>query len=155
MFGDGIDGDGYAVSLEAGREIMLSGGWSLTPQAQLAWSSVSFDDFTDRFGADVSLKDGDSLKGRIGVSANYEAGPAGTKVYGVANLTYEFLDGTGVSVSGVDLDFEPQRFGGELGVGGTYRWAGGKYALHGEALASSSFDGGYGVKGTAGLTVKF
>jgi outer membrane autotransporter protein len=153
--GDGIDGDGYALSLEAGREMALSDGWSLTPQAQLAWSSVDFDSFTDQFGAEISLKDGDSLKGRIGIAANYEAGPAGTKVYGIANLTYEFLDGTAVVVSGVDASFEPQRFGGELGVGGTYQWAGGKYSLYGEALASSSFEGSYGVKGTAGLAMNF
>ena len=40
-------------------------------------------------------------------------------------------------------------------MGGTYTWAGGKYALDGEALSSTSFEGGYAVKGTAGLTMKF
>lgn len=152
--GDGIHGSGHALSLEAGRKTALGGGWSLTPQAQLAYASVDFDAFTDRFGANVSLKKGDSLKGRLGISADYEA-DAGTHVYGITNLTYEFLDGTTVAVSGVDLAFTPQRFGGELGVGGTYAWAGGKYALHGEALASTSFQGGYALKGTAGLTVGF
>lgn len=152
--GDGIHGSGHALSLEAGRKTALGGGWSLTPQAQLAYASVDFDAFTDRFGANVSLKKGDSVKGRLGISADYEA-DAGTHVYGITNLTYEFLDGTTVAVSGVDLAFTPQRFGGELGVGGTYAWAGGKYALHGEALASTSFQGGYALKGTAGLTVGF
>jgi fibronectin-binding autotransporter adhesin len=101
--GDGIHGSGHALSLEAGRKIALGDGWSLTPQAQLAWSSVDFDSFTDRFGALVSLQDGDSLKGRIGIAANHEA--AGTQLYGIANLTYEFLDGTSVMISGLDTSF--------------------------------------------------
>lgn len=152
--GDGIHGSGQALSLEAGRKTALGGGWSLTPQAQLAYASVDFDAFTDRFGTNVSLKKGDSLKGRVGISAGYEA-DAGTHVYGITNLTYEFLDGTAVAVSGVDLAFAPQRFGGELGVGGTYAWAGGKYALHGEALASTSFQGSRSLKGTVGFTAGF
>jgi hypothetical protein len=42
--------------------------WSITPQAQLAYSNVDFDDFTDPFGADVSLDKSHSLKGRLGDS---------------------------------------------------------------------------------------
>jgi len=152
--GDGIDGSGYALSLEAGRKTALGGGWSLTPQAQLAYAAVDFDRFTDRFGATVSLRKGDSLKGRLGIAADYEPG-AGKHVYGIGNLTYEFLDGTAVAVSGVDLAIKPQRFGAELGLGGTYGWAGGKYALHGEALAATSFQGSRSLKGTLGFTMGF
>ena len=152
--GDGIHGSGYALSLEAGRKIALGDGWSLTPQAQLAWSSVDFDSFTDRFGAIVSLKDGNSLKGRLGIAADYELG-AGTHVFGIGNLTYAFLDGTAVAVSGVDLALRPQRLSAELGLGGTYGWAGGKYALHGEALAATSFQGSHSLKGTVGFTMGF
>ncbi len=152
--GDDLHGSGHALSLEAGRRATLGGGWSLTPQAQLAYASADFNSFTDRFGANVSLRKGDSLKGRIGVSADYEAA-AGIHVYGITNLTYEFLDGTAVSVSGVDLAFAPQRFGGELGVGGTYTWGDGKYAFHGEAVASTSFASGYALKGTIGFTAGF
>ncbi|WP_378944000.1 autotransporter outer membrane beta-barrel domain-containing protein [Mesorhizobium sp. ANAO-SY3R2] len=151
-FGDDIHGGGNALSLEAGQKVGLGNEWSLTPQAQLAYSSIDFGAFTDPFGANVSLHQGDSLKGRLGVAANYDNDNAGRHVYGIVNLTYEFLDGTSVAVSGIDLAFEPQRFGGELGLGGTYKWADGKYALHGEALASTSFEGGYGFKGTIGLT---
>jgi outer membrane autotransporter protein len=152
--GDRIHGTGHALSLEAGRKIGVGGGWSLTPQAQLAYATVDFDRFTDRFGAEVSLRKGDSLKGRLGVAADYEPG-AGTHVYGIGNLTYEFLDGTAVAVSGIDLAIKPQRFGAELGLGGTYGWAGGKYALHGEALAATSFQGSRSLKGTVGFTMGF
>ncbi|RLP28372.1 autotransporter outer membrane beta-barrel domain-containing protein [Mesorhizobium sp. YM1C-6-2] len=154
---DGNDGVGYAFSIEAGRKVPVGGSWSVTPQAQLAYTSVDFDDFTDPFGATVSIDNGDSLKGRIGLALDYDAG-AGTDrshVYGIANLTYDFLDGTAVDVAGVNVAFEPDSFGAELGLGGTYRWAGGKYALYGEALASTSFEGSYGVKGTLGFSTTF
>ncbi|WP_073433701.1 autotransporter domain-containing protein [Halomonas cupida] len=43
---DNNDGDGYALSTESGRSIAMGAGdWTLTPQAQLIWSSVDFDSF--------------------------------------------------------------------------------------------------------------
>ena len=154
---DGNQGLGYAFSIEAGRKLSVGGTWSVTPQAQLAYTSVSFDDFADPFAAKVSLVSGDSLKGRIGLALDYDAGGGASRshVYGIANLTYEFLDGTAVDVAGAKVAFEPDSFGAELGIGGTYRWAGGKYALYGEALASTSFEGSHGFKGTVGFNTTF
>jgi fibronectin-binding autotransporter adhesin len=151
-------GIGYALSLEAGRKMPLSGNWSLTPQAQFAYASVDFDDFTDPYGADVSLiRGGDSLKGRAGLALDYEAGigPGRSHVYAIANLTYEFLNGSAVDVAGVDVAFKPDAFGAEVGLGGAYRWAGGRHSVYGEALASSSFGGSYGFKGTVGFSTAF
>ena len=82
-------------------------------------------------------------------------GESRTHVYAVANLTYEFLGEQSVDVAGVNVTFEPQKFGGELGLGGTYEWAGGKYALQAEALGQSSFEGSYGIKGTVGFSTRF
>ena len=159
---DGNDGIGYALSIEAGRELAVKEGWTVTPQAQLAYASADFDDFVDPYGAAVSLSKGESLEGRVGVALGRDASwqdGAGravrTHLYGITSLTYEFLDGATVAVSGLDLVAEPQKFGAEFGVGGTYNWGAEKYALHGEALASTSFDGSYGYKGTVGLTVGF
>ena len=67
----GKAGFGYALGLELGQRIALSGGWSLTPQAQLTYSHVDADSFVDPFGARVALTDGDSLRGRLGLSADY------------------------------------------------------------------------------------
>ncbi len=91
------------------------------------------------------------------MALNYDAGTGEGRshVYTIVNLTYEFLDGTAVDVAGVDVAFEPDSFGAELGLGGTYRWAGGKYALSGEALASNSFEGSYGFTGTLGFSAAF
>jgi len=54
-----------------------------------------------------------------------------------------------------DVEFEPGDFGGDLGLGGTQEWAGGKYTIHGEALGQTSFEGSYGLKGTAGFSIRF
>ena len=162
---DGNDGFGYALSVEAGQKIPLSDNWSLTPQAQLGYSSVDFDDFIDPFGAVVSVEDDDQLIGRLGLSADYEdqwvdaAGQVGrTHVYGIANLYYDFLDGSHVEVSGTDFISESQALWGGLGLGGTLSWADGRYAVFGEAIARTSledFGDSHVVSGTVGFRVNW
>ncbi len=155
-------GAGLAVSLEAGHKIVLDEAWSITPQAQLSYVSVGFDRFTDRFGSMISLEAGNSLKGRVGVAVDYRTDwldarghDAAASIGGVAHLTYEFLDGTTVAVSGTNLHYAAQKFGAELGVGGTLEWNGGAQALHGEVLGATSFQGSYDVKGTLGFKAGF
>jgi len=48
-------------------------GWSVTPQAQLLYSSVDFDDFNDVFNTGVSLGQGDSHQGRLGVTLDHKS----------------------------------------------------------------------------------
>ncbi|WP_455710443.1 autotransporter family protein [Rhizobium ruizarguesonis] len=142
---DGNDGLGYGFSVEAGQKIALTSQWSLTPQAQLAYSSVRFDSFIDAFGADVSLDDGDSLTGRLGISADFDSDwkdasgkTSHSTLYGIANLYYDFLDGSNVDVSRTSVVSENQALWGGLGLGGSLSWADERYAAHGEAFASTS-----------------
>ncbi|MDW6024373.1 autotransporter outer membrane beta-barrel domain-containing protein [Mesorhizobium sp. BAC0120] len=161
----GNDGLGYALSLETGQRVPVSQRWSLTPQAQLAYAAVEFDDFTDPFGAAVSLEDGDSLLGRLGLSADYEdawtdaAGQTSrAHIYGIANLYYDFLDGSRVDVSGVDLVSENEALWGGLGLGGSLSFADGKYTLYGEALARTSlqdFGDSHVLSGSIGFRVNW
>ncbi|UXN58146.1 autotransporter-associated beta strand repeat-containing protein [Phyllobacterium zundukense] len=162
---DGNNGFGYAFSLETGKRIDLDQSWTLTPQAQLAYSNVDIDDFTDPFGADVSFGSGDSLKGRIGLSADYQnawedgAGkPTRTNLYGIANLYYEFLDGNETDVSGVNFATANDRTWGGIGAGGSYNWNDDKYSLYSEVSINTSlsnFAHSYSLNGTAGFRVKF
>ena len=46
--GDRNSALGYAIGVEAGQRFTLDGDWSLTPQAQLVYSSIDFQSFTDR-----------------------------------------------------------------------------------------------------------
>ncbi|TIR17842.1 MAG: autotransporter outer membrane beta-barrel domain-containing protein [Mesorhizobium sp.] len=162
---DGNNGFGYGLGIEAGQKIALHGNWSLTPQAQLSYASVDFDTFTDPYGALVSNGGSDSLIGRLGLSADYEsdwkdkAGQTSrSHVYGIANLYYDFLDGTDVDVSGTKLTSKPQQLWGGLGVGGSLSWADDRYSVHGELLARTSledFGDSHAFGGSVGFSVKW
>ncbi len=156
----GNEGFGYAFSAETGKRIGLGNGWLLTPQAQLSYAKVGFDSFADRFGAQVALRDGDSLLGRAGLALNHQrtwndgTGIVRSDVYGIANLRYEFLNGTNVDVTGIGFANTQDRLWGSIGGGGTYSWANGRYAVFGEvsynaSLNNSSDNRNY--KGTGGF----
>ncbi|WP_245456191.1 autotransporter outer membrane beta-barrel domain-containing protein [Rhizobium leguminosarum] len=162
---DDNDGLGYGLSVEAGQKIALTNQWSLTPQAQLAYSSVRFDDFTDTYGAATSLDDGDSLTGRLGISADYDSDwkdgsgrTSRSKLYGIANLYYDFLEGSDVDVSGTSLVSENQALWGGLGMGGSLTWADDRYAVNGEAFARTSlkdFGDSNAIGAKVGFSVKW
>lgn len=141
------NGFGYATSVEGGKRIALDSTWSLTPQAQLVYSNVDFDAFTDPWGAHVSNGHGESLQARLGVTLDHESSrlnargaPTRTHVYGLANLHYEFLDGTKVNVTGKSFTSRNNRLWASAGIGGSYNWNNDKYSVYGEGLVSTSLD---------------
>ncbi|OOL13584.1 hypothetical protein BRY73_24710 [Ochrobactrum sp. P6BS-III] len=162
---DGNTGFGYALSLEGGKRFAIDPQWSITPQAQLVYSRVKFDDFNDTFGAGVSFDKGASLQGRLGVTLDHQTSWQNdkglmnrTKVYGIANLYYEFLEGTRVDVSDVSFANRQDRTWGGLGIGGSYNWDNDKFSVYGEGLVDTSlnnFGDSYSVKGNIGFRVKF
>jgi outer membrane autotransporter protein len=158
----GNEGSGYAFSVESGKRIAAGNGWSLTPQAQLSYSKVDFDSFADRFGALVSLRDADSLLGRAGLAFNHQKiwndgmGTVRADIYGIANLRYEFLNGTSVDVAGTSFANANDRLWGSIGGGGTYSWANGRYAIFGEVSYNASLNdssNNRSYKGTGGFRV--
>ncbi|WP_254701361.1 autotransporter family protein [Neorhizobium galegae] len=162
---NGNDGFGYGLSVEAGQKIALTRQWSLTPQAQLAYSSVRFDRFTDAYGAVVSLDDADSLTGRLGISADYDSDwkdatgqISRAKFYGIANLYYDFLDGSNADVSGVSVASENRSLWGGLSLGGSRSWSDDRYAVYAEAFARTSlkdFGGSNAIGAKVGFSVKW
>jgi outer membrane autotransporter protein len=161
----GNGGFGYAVGVEAGQQVALNQNWSITPQAQLTYSDVSYDGFTDAFGAAVSLAEGDDLTIRLGLSADYQdawidenGDTSRLHAYGIANLYYDVLADSRTDLAGVELVNTQDNLWGGLGIGGTYSWGDDKYAIHGQAGVNTSlvnFGSSYSLAGTAGLTVKF
>ncbi len=162
---DGNNGFGYALSVETGKRFDLNEAWTITPQAQLAYSNVDFDDFTDPFGAHVSSNNSDSLVGRLGVSVNKEATwdddadrTRRGNVYGITNLYYEFLNASQVDVSGTEFENGPERLWGGVGIGGSYNWNGDKYSVYAEVSVNTSlesFGDSYALNGTAGFRVRW
>nr|WP_245502447.1 autotransporter outer membrane beta-barrel domain-containing protein [Bradyrhizobium betae] len=156
----GNEGVGYAISAETGKRIGFGNGWSLTPQAQLSYAKVAFDGFADRFGASVSLRDGDSLLGRAGLALDHQktwndgTGIVRSDIYGIANLRYEFFNGTKVDVAGIGFANAQDRLWASIGGGGTYSWANGRYAIFGEVSYNASLNDGSdnrNYKGTGGF----
>ncbi|MGY4500569.1 outer membrane autotransporter protein [Bradyrhizobium sp. GM24.11] len=156
------EGFGYAFSVESGKRIGVGNGCWLTPQAQLAYSKVDFDAFTDRFGALVSLGNADSLLGRLGLALNHQrtwdngSGIVRSDIYAIGNLHYEFLDGSRVNVAGTSFASANDRLWGSIGGGGTYSWANGRYAVYGEVTYRASLDNpdvNHSYMGTGGFRV--
>lgn len=161
----GNNGFGYALSLEAGQKVALNDQWSVTPQAQLAHSSVWFDDFTDPYGAAVSLDDADSLLGRLGVSVDYEnewkdatGQTSRSHAYGIANLYYDFLDGSSANVAGTRIASQDQSLWAGIGIGGSLSLSDDRLSLNGEAFARTSlenFGDSNALGAKLGLSVKW
>lgn len=160
----GNGGFGYALSLEAGSQISLGDGWSVTPQGQIVYSEVAFADFADAFGTPVGLTDGGGLHGRLGISIDHEAaeqgddGLARSHFYGIANLYYDFDNTRGVDVAGTRLTASHDQLSGGLGVGGSYNWGDDKYSLYGEAsfrTGLSSPGDSYSLGANAGLKARW
>ncbi len=141
----GNDGFGYAAGIEAGKRIAWREDWTVTPQAQLVYASVDFDTFVDPFGVDVRGEKGAAMPLRIGVAVDQERGwkddggeGRRSHFYGIGNLTYDLIGETEVSVGDTGLGTEVDRLWGSLGVGGTYSWGDGAYAVYGEGLVRTS-----------------
>ncbi|WP_210205646.1 autotransporter-associated beta strand repeat-containing protein [Pseudaminobacter salicylatoxidans] len=162
---DGNGGMGYGLSIEAGQRIELGGGWSLTPQAQLSYSDVRFDSFHDVFDAEVSLRKGHDVTGRLGIAVNHEAEWRDTQgrrvashLYGIANLYYGFAGATEVDVAGVAFSSRNDRLRGGIGLGGTLNWADDKYSLYGEARLDGSLKDAHNtnsIGGTVGFRMRW
>ena len=161
----GNDAYGYALGIETGKLFELNPQWSLTPQVQFVYSSTRFNNFTDPFSTQVSRKDSDSLLGRLGLAINHEDSWTASngkidrlKLYGIANLYYEFLDGTKVQISGEEFESRNDRLWGGLSLGGSYNWNDDQYSLYSELGARTSlrnFGDSYEAYGEIGFRMKF
>lgn len=152
MLAKSDDGRGRTFSLELGDRIPLGERIALTPQFQAVYSKVDFDGFVDPADASVGNLDGDSLKTRWGLAVDYQKKDAAhrSRLYVIANVSYDWRDGTRVNVSGTPLWNQDARTWGELSFGGTYGW--GRHLVYFEAGAQASLDGpsSRAVAGTVG-----
>jgi fibronectin-binding autotransporter adhesin len=155
-----LGGTGYGLSIEAGKQLPLSETLSLTPQAQLSYAQVGFDDFSDPFGADVSLARSEALQGRLGLSLDHrrewtgqDGLPAQSHIYGIANLYYAVDAENEVDVAGTRIFADPDQLWGGVGIGGSYNVSGGKHSLFAEGALNTSLENlgdSHSVTGTIG-----
>lgn len=163
---NGSKGFGQTYSIESGKRFQINDAWSLTPQAQITYSKVSFDSFEDVFGSQVNLDRGRSLQGRIGGSIDHQVSALDSRghvdrryLYGFANVSREFLKGTQVDVSDVSFKNRNEPTWAGVGVGGSYNWKDDQYSLYAEAGIDTSVTGSINdnkfVKGTIGVRIKW
>lgn len=158
-------GFAYAVGLEVGKIYEYAPNWSLTPQAQMIYSDVHFNSFKDAFGSQVSNTDHDSLVGRLGLALDYDKSSLNrngevnrAKFYTIADVYYEFLNGTKVNVAGQDFRYQEERVWLGPSVGGSYNWNNDKYSVYGEVGAKTTaknFGDSYAFTGQVGFRVAF
>ena len=161
---DDNHGSGEAFSLELGKRAALGGGLSVTPQTQMTYSNVRFDRFADPNDASVAADKGDSLRSRWGISLDHQRswdGASGSRqshLYGIVNLNYEWLDGSIVDVSGTPLARQDDRLWSEIGFGGSYSWAKGRFTIYSEDSANTAlkdFGDSNSLRGDAGFRMRF
>ncbi|MDM7852273.1 autotransporter-associated beta strand repeat-containing protein [Pseudochrobactrum kiredjianiae] len=156
---------GTSLSIEAGKRIAISENWSLTPQAQLAFSAVRFGSFKDIYGADVSLDKSRSLTGRLGLAANHniqwqdsEGRNNRTHFYALANVYYEFAGDSEITVSETGFVSRNERLNTSISAGGSFNWADDKYSIYGEARFATGINSigkNNEVGGTVGLRTRW
>ena len=155
-----VDAHVFGLGLEVGRQMELWDGLLLTPHAQLAWSRIDLDSFTDALGSRVALAEDDSLQGRVGLSVEDQStlGNSGVHIQGLLLLEQEFEDETVVRVSGERLAMEAEPTRVVMEAGATYDWGDGRVILYGRGRAAVRVGGdgnGQEFGGTVGLKARF
>ena len=151
------NGFGYAMGLEAGKRIDMSGDLSVTPRAALAWSNASLDTFADSVGAGtfVSVEEAQALTGRAGVRV--EAAPAGAdgvRLFGALDVSHLLSQGAEAQVVDKAMKTTSEETGLRAGVGAS--WSGGEgLSLQGAAHYAASGGDNSGFGGSLSLALRF
>ena len=123
------------VAAEIGyRQPLGPAGLAITPQAQLDWTNVDFDDFTDPDGLRVALVDGDILAARVGFALDREWSLDDQEghFYGSVNLRLPLDGETATKVAADTVTSELEEMSLDFAAGASWAW-GERYALIAEA----------------------
>ncbi len=161
------DGWGVVASLEGGYAFKFDNGWTVEPQAQLAYQLVDIDRNRDDFGI-FSFGNEDSLRGRLGarVAKTWNQGdsakPRPVTAWLRANVWHEFLGDPKMTVTALNganpLYFVSSMGGtwGEIGVGASGQVSD-TITVFGSGAYNHSLDnnGREAWDGRLGMTVKW
>ncbi|OKP05696.1 autotransporter outer membrane beta-barrel domain-containing protein [Xenorhabdus eapokensis] len=163
--GNGKSALGYALGLETGRRFDLTPKWSLTPQAQLVYSSIDMNDFHDTFGTKVRFDQSRNMKLRMGATLDYSQkwyddqgkNEQAAKIYGLFNIRQELLGrNDAVDVANIAFHGGNDHTWGETGVGGSYNWNDENSFIYGQTSVNTSlnnFADSYELSAKIGLRV--
>ena len=147
-----------SLDLEAGRQLAMDEGTTLTARTWLSGADVSVDDFTDAVRSRFSLKEADRLIAGVGGVVETDmvlnGGEQALSLRGSIGLE-QTLAGreTVVLVSGEELKSKAPGTRVLVGVGGT--WRSGRYTLDGTIRAGGVGSGDTAYTGTVSLRMAF
>ena len=139
------------LTLENGVSLRQKHGWVLEPQLQLSYTKVGQNDFIDKLGAPVSLKQGESFQGRLGLSARRTIGHSSQRQSSYwAKLSYihNFSGRNEVDIAGDRAVSEANRNSYQLGLGADLQ-LNRQWSLQGEV--AQLFGGETGFQGNLAL----
>ena len=147
-------GTGISTSVETGYWFDVM-NFRISPQVQLTWTRVGFDDFVGPHGELVSLEDGDRVTGQLGLSwdGEWQGAEGFGRLYGGMNLRSNLDGKTSVNVSGVSVASEQDDLSIDGKLGFSYEWNEG-YAVRGEVSALRS-DDAEEVRANLGVRIDF
>ncbi len=151
-----VKAEGLSGGLEVGYRIG-SNSFAIIPQAQVYYSSLSYDAF-DMGTMHIDGGKAESLRGRIGVAINSQTfGDNGkaTHLYGILNLLNEFEGKNTMWAAGTPIRSHPEKLWGEVGLGFTHNFSD-RFSVFGEGGYETAFSNSgdnYNLKGRLGLRV--
>lgn len=148
-----IHATGRILSIEAGMPFALGDTWTLEPQLQVKHQQLTFRDFQDKDGLDVTLGTAKQTTERLGLQLSWSANPVFAP-YGRVDFIHSSNGDPGVDVSSEGWDIGSRFQSGR--VGNAVRAAAGLTSqlcnhvqLYGEGTWQH-FTGSYGMRGWAG-----
>ena len=145
------NGNVTVLTMENGVSLRQKYGWALEPQLQLSYTKVGQNDFVDKLGAPVSLKQGEAFRGRLGVAVRrtIEHSPQRQSSYW-AKLSYiqQFSGRNEVDIAGDRAVSEVNRSIWQLGLGADLQLSR-QWSLQGEI--AQLFGGETGFQGNLAL----
>ena len=150
----------YSGSLEVGYGMDV-GNLRVIPSAQLLWTSVDFEDFTNSAGMEVVLDDGVVVAGRAGIGLEYGwrgplyEGVSSGDVFlrGRANVLVPVDGDVNTRVNGTEFVSEREDPSFDIGIGTTYAWED-TYALSAD-VSTQQGEEIEGYAGSIGFKYKF
>jgi outer membrane autotransporter protein len=139
------------ITVENGVSFKQRNGWVLEPQLQFSYIKINQDDFNDNLGSRVSLKQGDSFWGRLGVEARrtiVHTPDRLSRYWARASYVNEFSKRNEVDIAGDRAISDLKQSSCVLAIGADLQLSR-KYSLQGEV--AQVFGGEKGLQGNLAL----
>ncbi|WP_255461717.1 autotransporter outer membrane beta-barrel domain-containing protein [Brucella anthropi] len=153
---NGYKGKATTASIETGYGFDLGNNVVLQPSAQLTWSKVKADSFTDPYCIPVHGQEAQSLIGRLGVrlEKTFYFGDETVTTYADANVKRGFKGENGLVASNTGIANDMSGTNYDIGSGAVFRVSE-NVSLFGRAAVEFGGSTNVAGKGTGGLNINW